>query len=161
MDEYSNIRLFNLLTRIPHSPLEQRLKIFLHRCFLIKNGNPRHEYLVLSKNMFYFLRKRIATSQLSIFIAGLFPSIFWFSRAYPELDVYVLILISVMEWFSWDSSSFHTNWLDFHCLILQSCLGFFCPNFCLFKELRIFLDHTPWFVLSFKSEEFIWVLGWS
>ena len=46
-----------LYTTIPHTKLKTRLKDLIKQCFFYKNGNRRYKYLVLGKDLGYFVKE--------------------------------------------------------------------------------------------------------
>ena len=48
-----------LYTTIPHSKLNDRLRKLVQLCFIKKNGQRKYKYLVLGRDIFYFVNKAL------------------------------------------------------------------------------------------------------
>jgi hypothetical protein len=58
----NNIKTFDfstLYTTIPHSKLNDRLRELVQLCFIKKNGQRKYKYLVLGRDIFYFVNKAL------------------------------------------------------------------------------------------------------
>jgi hypothetical protein len=58
----NNIKTFDfstLYTTIPHSKLNDRLRELVQLCFIKKNGQRKCKYLVLGRDIFYFVNKAL------------------------------------------------------------------------------------------------------